>query len=73
MPEVAREQPSVVRACMDASFDDGFDLSTPPPLSYVPLSTQKMFYSTIYIYWAFFSSFWLDQRKVVFGWLLVGF
>ena len=72
MPEAFRKRPSVVRACMDTPFDDGFDFSTPPPLSYAPLSTQKMFYYTIYICWAFFSPFWwLDRWEMVLG-LLVG-
>ena len=74
MPEAARKQPSVIRACMDTPFDDGFHLSTPPPLSYHPLSTQIMFYYTTYIYWAFFSSFWwLEWWDMVMGGVLVGF
>ena len=73
MPEAIRKLPSVVRARMDTPFDDGFDLSTPPPLSYIPLSTQIMFYYTIYIYWIFFSSFfWLEGWDMVMGGVLVG-
>ena len=30
MPEVVRKRPSVVRPCVDTTFDDGFDLSTHP-------------------------------------------
>ena len=74
MPEATRNRPSVVRACLATPFDDGLDLSTPPPLSYVPLSTQIMFYYTIYIYWTFFSSFfWLEGWDMVMGEVLVGF
>ena len=73
MPEAFRKLPNVFRACMDTPFDDGFDFSTPPPFFYAPLSTQKMFHYTIYICWAFFSSFWwLDRWEMGLGLLLVG-
>ena len=68
MPEVVRKQPSVVQACVDTPFDEGFDLSTLPPLSNSSLSTQIMFYYTTYIYWVFFSSFWcLEWWDMVMG------
>ena len=73
MPEAVRKRPSVVRACVDTPFDDGFDLSTLPPPSNSSPSTQIMCYYTIYIFWAFFSSFWwLDRWEMGLGLLLVG-
>ena len=49
-------------------------LSTLPPLSNSPPSTQIMCYYTIYILWAFCSSYWWpDWWDMVMGRVLVGF